>query len=94
MSGPIGSTAHSPNSSVPAGLRESEASCAASSPIAATQSVIEELLLARLEPLGVPILLDAPIGHAHPNLAIPLGAPATLDASTERAQLSLHIRSG
>ena len=50
-------------------------------------AVIEDLLLARLQPLGVPILLDAPIGHDHPNLAITLGAPATLKISANSATL-------
>jgi muramoyltetrapeptide carboxypeptidase len=35
----------------------------------------------RLVPLGVPLLVGAPFGHAQPNLAFPLGVPATLDGA-------------
>lgn len=48
------------------------------------RAVIEALLLARLGPLGVPLLLDAPFGHGRPNLAFPLGRVATLDAGAGR----------
>lgn len=47
-------------------------------------AVIEALLLARLGPLGVPVLLDAPLGHSRPNLAFPLGRVAKLDAQDGR----------
>jgi muramoyltetrapeptide carboxypeptidase len=46
--------------------------------------VIEALLLARLGTLGVPLLLDAPLGHSRPNLAFPLGRVASLDAGAGR----------
>jgi len=36
--------------------------------------------LERLAPLGVPMVHRAAIGHADLNLAVPLGAPVTLDA--------------
>lgn len=45
-------------------------------------SVISELLVSRLAPLGVPLLLDAPFGHVTPNTALPLGAVATVDAGS------------
>ncbi|HEX6248242.1 MAG TPA: DUF4031 domain-containing protein [Nocardioidaceae bacterium] len=34
----------------------------------------------RLAPLGVPVLLGVPVGHAEHNLALPLGVHAVLDA--------------
>lgn len=34
----------------------------------------------RLAPLGVPMLTGLPFGHARPQLSLPLGAPAELDA--------------
>lgn len=34
----------------------------------------------RLAPLGVPVLAGLPFGHARPQLSLPLGAPAVLDA--------------
>ncbi len=40
------------------------------------------LLRQRLSPLGVPVLVDAPIGHAWSNVALPLGARARLDGTT------------
>jgi len=42
--------------------------------------VVRRLLEDRLAPLGVPILLDVPVGHTGHNLAFPLGVPAVLDA--------------
>ena len=47
-------------------------------------AVIEALLLARLRPLGVPLLLDVALGHARPNLAFPLGRVAALDCGAGR----------
>jgi muramoyltetrapeptide carboxypeptidase len=35
----------------------------------------------RLEPLGVPMVEGAAIGHDEVNLAIPLGLPVRLDAT-------------
>ncbi|GAB2887343.1 DUF4031 domain-containing protein [Nocardioides pacificus] len=43
---------------------------------------VRELLAARLGPLGVPLVYDVPVGHGAPNLAVPLGAAATLDAES------------
>ncbi len=45
-------------------------------------ATIEELLVARLAPLGVPLMLAAPFGHGSPNLALPLGAAACLNADS------------
>jgi muramoyltetrapeptide carboxypeptidase len=47
-------------------------------------AVLEELLVARLGTLGVPLLIDLQLGHAQPNLALPLGALATLDGVSGR----------
>jgi muramoyltetrapeptide carboxypeptidase len=38
----------------------------------------EEVLRDRTSKLGIPIYENAPFGHANPNMAFPLGAPATL----------------
>jgi muramoyltetrapeptide carboxypeptidase len=35
----------------------------------------------RLEPLGVPMVEGAAIGHEDTNLAVPLGLPVRLDAT-------------
>lgn len=42
---------------------------------------IRELLTARLAPLGVPVLADAPVGHGPEHLPLLLGTRARLDAS-------------
>ena len=41
---------------------------------------VDAVLAERLGDLGVPVLTGLPFGHGHRNLAIPLGAVATLDA--------------
>ena len=41
---------------------------------------IRRVLQDRLAPLGVPVLLEVPVGHTHRNLAVPFGVPAVLDA--------------
>ena len=43
---------------------------------------MEEILLERLAPLGVPLVRDLPVGHGRPNLALPLGRRARLDGGT------------
>lgn len=48
---------------------------------------MEEILLERLMPLGVPLVRQLPVGHGVPNLALPLGRRARLDGS--RGSLSL-----
>ena len=40
---------------------------------------MEEILLERLRPLGVPLLSGLPVGHGVPNQALPLGRRARLD---------------
>jgi muramoyltetrapeptide carboxypeptidase len=41
---------------------------------------VEETLVERLGPLGRPILAGVAVGHGRPQLTLPLGAPAVLDA--------------
>jgi muramoyltetrapeptide carboxypeptidase len=48
---------------------------------------MEEILLERLRPLGIPIVTGLPVGHGQPNLALPLGVLSRLDGT--RGQLSL-----
>lgn len=40
-----------------------------------------EVLIERLGNLGIPVLGGLPIGHGTPNVAVPLGTEATLDAN-------------
>lgn len=48
---------------------------------------VDEVLSEFFEPLGVPVLAGAPVGHEHPNLPMPLGARVRLEA--DRGQLLL-----
>ncbi len=48
---------------------------------------MDEILLERLRPLGIPIVTGLPVGHGRPNLALPLGVMARLDGT--RGTLSL-----
>lgn len=48
---------------------------------------MEEILEERLGDLGIPLVLNLPVGHGRPNLALPIGAPACLDGT--RGQLSV-----
>ena len=43
-------------------------------------AVVRALLVERLGALGVPLVLDAPVGHERTNLPLPLGVRARLDA--------------
>ena len=47
-----------------------------------------EILQERLGDLGAPLVMDLPLGHGLPNLALPLGREALLDASS--GQLTLQ----
>jgi len=47
-----------------------------------------EILEERLGDLGVPLVVDLPLGHGLPNMALPLGRQALLDARS--GQLSLQ----
>tara|TARA_B100001093_G_C26234477_1_gene761671 strand:+ start:34 stop:426 length:393 start_codon:yes stop_codon:yes gene_type:complete len=49
---------------------------------------MDEILEERLGDLGVPLVMDLPLGHGQPNLALPLGRKALLDASS--GQLTLQ----
>jgi muramoyltetrapeptide carboxypeptidase len=42
---------------------------------------VDDLIRERLEPLGVPMVEGAAIGHDALNLAVPLGLPVRLDAT-------------
>lgn len=46
----------------------------------ASLEAVTDVVVDRLGPLGLPMLLGAPVGHARRNLAFPLGVPAVLDA--------------
>lgn len=48
-----------------------------------------EVILERLAPLGVPIGLGAPVGHAMPNYALPVGRRARLEVGPARSSLTL-----
>ncbi|QDT68632.1 putative murein peptide carboxypeptidase [Planctomycetes bacterium MalM25] len=48
---------------------------------------VDEVLGEFFEPLGVPVITGAPIGHEHPNLTAPLGARVRLDADGSRLLL-------
>ncbi|WP_225323084.1 LD-carboxypeptidase [Synechococcus sp. RSCCF101] len=48
---------------------------------------MSEILEERLGDLGVPLVLDLPLGHGLPNQALPLGVPARLDGSQGRLSL-------
>ena len=48
---------------------------------------MEEILEERLGDLGIPLVLNLPVGHGQPNQALPLGSQAELDG--ERGLLSL-----
>ena len=43
---------------------------------------MEEILEERLGDLGVPLVVDLPLGHGLPNMALPLGAEAQIDGSS------------
>ena len=43
---------------------------------------LEEILLERLTPLGIPIVRGLSVGHGRPNLALPLGVRARLDGAS------------
>ncbi|WBQ05316.1 S66 peptidase family protein [Kribbella sp. CA-293567] len=48
---------------------------------AGDQALVADVIRERLEPLGVPMVEGAAIGHEDLNLAVPLGLPVVLDAS-------------
>ena len=40
---------------------------------------MDEILEERLGNLGIPLVLNLPLGHGRPNQALPLGSQAQLD---------------
>jgi muramoyltetrapeptide carboxypeptidase len=48
---------------------------------------MEEILEQRLGDLGIPLVMNLPLGHGRPNMALPVGQQARLDG--RRGQLSL-----
>jgi muramoyltetrapeptide carboxypeptidase len=48
---------------------------------------MEEILLERLRPLGIPMVQQLPIGHGRPNMPLPIGRRAKLDGSSGVLQL-------
>ena len=43
---------------------------------------MEEVLEQRLGDLGIPLVMDLPVGHGLPNLSLPLGRQAMLNGRT------------
>jgi muramoyltetrapeptide carboxypeptidase len=48
---------------------------------------VEDVLVERLAPLGVPVVLGAPVGHGRINEPVPLGARAVVDAAADVASV-------
>tara|TARA_X000000950_G_C13814728_1_gene619254 strand:- start:165 stop:1130 length:966 start_codon:yes stop_codon:yes gene_type:complete len=48
---------------------------------------MEEILEDRLGDLGVPLIVDLPVGHGLPNMALPLGAEARINGRTGHLSL-------
>jgi muramoyltetrapeptide carboxypeptidase len=48
---------------------------------------MDEILEERLGDLGIPLVLNLPLGHGRPNQALPLGAQAQLDGNHGRLSL-------
>jgi muramoyltetrapeptide carboxypeptidase len=48
---------------------------------------MEEILLERLAPLGLPLVRHLPVGHGRPNLALPIGRLAELDGRSGQLRL-------
>jgi muramoyltetrapeptide carboxypeptidase len=48
---------------------------------------MEEVLENRLGGLGIPLVVNLPIGHGYPNQALPLGQRARLDGRSGRLAL-------
>jgi muramoyltetrapeptide carboxypeptidase len=56
---------------------------------------LSDVLADRLSDLGIPVLLDLPIGHIHEQWTLPLGARARLDADARTltlAEPAVHAR--
>ncbi|MFG1952590.1 LD-carboxypeptidase [Micromonospora sp. NPDC048830] len=55
-------------------------------------TTVTDVLAERLGDLGVPVLGGLPIGHGHGQLTVPLGTPATLDATTGTLTVAPAVR--
>ncbi|MEO3775540.1 LD-carboxypeptidase [Micromonospora sp. B11E3] len=55
-------------------------------------TTVADVLAERLGDLGVPVLGGLPIGHGHGQLTVPLGTPATLDATTGTLTVAPAVR--
>ena len=53
---------------------------------------VRSLLLERLSPLGVPIVLDLPVGHAPDDLPVPLGVRGRLDSGAGVLEVDRGLR--
>lgn len=51
---------------------------------------MDGILEERLSDLGIPLVMNLPLGHGLPNMALPLGAAAILDAHRGTLQLKPH----
>jgi len=52
--------------------------------------LLEQVVVDRLSGLGVPLVVDVPVGHGRRNLALPLGAQVWLEAGRTRGTLRLE----
>ncbi len=50
---------------------------------------MEEIFHERLGDLGIPVVLDLPVGHGLPNQALPIGATARLDGRKGTLELMI-----
>ena len=55
---------------------------------------MDGILEERLSDLGIPLVMNLPVGHGLPNMALPLGATATLNAHQGPLQLPASRRHG
>ena len=90
------STRCSPSCCAPAGSTAWPGSCSGRGPTAATARV--DTVVERLAGLGVPLMSGLPFGHGSPQLTVPLGVEAELDADRRDAHLpgagaGLNVRS-
>lgn len=53
---------------------------------------IVDVLVDRLEPLGVPVLGGLPVGHGKDQLAVPIGTTATLDVASGTLTVEAAVR--
>lgn len=53
---------------------------------------VRAVLAERLTPLGVPVLGGLPVGHGSPQLTVPLGPPAMLDADAGTLTAGLDLQ--